>query len=438
MKKTNNILKGASVLLIAAVMILSTVAVTADTSEQKEIKDYVEVDIKTTGSSNDPLITKGVFYDSFEGYPDFVVDDFPPWTTYDGDLGATYGMVDVDWPNAYYTGAFMIFNPSQTTPPIDGNHPALTGDKYASCWDTVVDFAPNDDWLFSPQLTMEEDGVLTFYGRSLTDQYGLEEIEYGISTTDTDPSSFTIVSGPVIDVPVTWTEYTYDLSAYTGQDIYVGIHVVSYDRFAFFLDDFEVTGVAIGDPDLDCDGSLTWAEVAPGATVTGDFTVSNIGDPLALLDWEIESHPDWGEWTFTPESGSVSGSATVDVEVVAPEDPETEFTGEVKIVNSDDASDFCIIDVALATPDVALATPVSVLSCANAMTYINTQTNNHAPVQMMDWLHYDDGVNAGGIGLTSGGTFQYGIRLTPTELAPYDGDNLTTVKFYHSGGQHSG
>ena len=80
MKNTNQILKGASVLLIAAVMILSTVAVTANTNEQKEMKDYVPVDIKTTGSSSDPLIINGVFSDSFEGYPDFVVDDFLPFS----------------------------------------------------------------------------------------------------------------------------------------------------------------------------------------------------------------------------------------------------------------------------------------------------------------------------------------------------------------------
>ena len=44
------------------------------------------------------------------------------------------------------------------------------------------------------------------------------------------------------------------------------------------------------------------------------------------------------------------GALTVDVEVVAPEDPETEFTGEVKVVNSFDPDDFCTIDVSLATP----------------------------------------------------------------------------------------
>ena len=105
-------------------------------------------------------------------------------------------------------------------------------------------------------------------------------------------------------------------------------------------------------PDLDCDGSLSWIDVKPGATVEGSFTVENIGDPNSLLDWEIESYPDWGTWTFDPESGVLADgdSITVEVEVVAPDDPETEFEGEIKVVNSEDPDDFCIIQASLVTP----------------------------------------------------------------------------------------
>ena len=40
----------------------------------------------------------------------------------------------------------------------------------------------------------------------------------------------------------------------------------------------------------------------------------------------------------------------VQVEIVAPDEPEAEFTGEVKIVDSEDPSDYCIISVLLVTP----------------------------------------------------------------------------------------
>ncbi|MEE9440636.1 MAG: hypothetical protein V3V27_01765, partial [Candidatus Thermoplasmatota archaeon] len=120
---------------------------------------------------------------------------------------------------------------------------------------------------------------------------------------------------------------------------------------------FQLTGTSGGQPevpDLDCDGSLSWTEVTPEETVTGTFTVENIGDPLSLLDWEIESYPDWGTFTFDPDGGldltPEAGAVTVTVDVVAPEDPETEFEGEIVLVNSEDPDDICVIDVVLATP----------------------------------------------------------------------------------------
>jgi len=108
------------------------------------------------------------------------------------------------------------------------------------------------------------------------------------------------------------------------------------------------------EPDLDCDGSLSWTDVPPGSTVEGSFEVSNIGENGSELDWEVTEWPNWGNWTFTPPSGTgltpEDDPVTVEVEVIAPDDSNTEFTGEVKIVNSDNPSDYCTIPVYLKTP----------------------------------------------------------------------------------------
>jgi hypothetical protein len=104
-------------------------------------------------------------------------------------------------------------------------------------------------------------------------------------------------------------------------------------------------------PDLDCDGVLNWEDLECGEVVTGEFTVENVGDPGTTLDWEIESYPEWGIWVFTPESGTSltpeDGPYTVQVQVTAPTQYKGEFTGEVKIVNVDDSSDFCTIDATM-------------------------------------------------------------------------------------------
>jgi hypothetical protein len=47
------------------------------------------------------------------------------------------------------------------------------------------------------------------------------------------------------------------------------------------------------------------------------------------------------------------------------------------------------------------------------------------------WLGFDDGTAVNSLGLTAGGTFEYAIRLTPDELAAYDGYGITSVKRHH-------
>jgi len=104
------------------------------------------------------------------------------------------------------------------------------------------------------------------------------------------------------------------------------------------------------EPDLECTGNLVWQEVKAGSTVYGEFTVSNIG--TGLLNWEVDTKPEWGTWTFNPENGELSGSDSVIVNVtlVAPQKKKSEFTGTIKIINSDDPTDFCEIDASLTTP----------------------------------------------------------------------------------------
>jgi len=107
-----------------------------------------------------------------------------------------------------------------------------------------------------------------------------------------------------------------------------------------------------GKGDLQCSGTLRWSKIDPGETVTSDLTIENIGGPDSKLNWEIESYPEWGTWSFKPSSGENLGTEKVQnvkVTVTAP-DEKDKFTGEVKIVNTDDSSDSCTISVSLSTP----------------------------------------------------------------------------------------
>jgi hypothetical protein len=121
-----------------------------------------------------------------------------------------------------------------------------------------------------------------------------------------------------------------------------------------YYDDFSLEGGPGEGPDLECEGELRWEDVGPGSALEGSFKVRNIGGSGSELDWNITHEPSWGEWIFTPSSGDdltpEEGNFTVEVDAIAPPDPDTEFNGKVRVENREDPDDFCEIPVYIRTP----------------------------------------------------------------------------------------
>jgi len=311
--KKRNILKGAAVLLIAVVMVLSTVTVTANTIKTSPV---------STG--RDTILD--------EGFEDGVMPPSGGWYTDELNLVTPWTLVDaVTYPDYVHTG------------------------DYAG-WINYDTPNPSDNWLISPDLDLTGyDAVtLVFWAQSTTD-WPTATMELHIRGDGIDDILWDMILDEVWPTDFIYREMTFDLSSYIDQVINISWRYVGIDGNSFGLDDITVTtgGGQPEVPDLDCDGTLSWTEVTPGETVTGTFTVENVGDEGSLLDWEIESYPDWGTFTFDPDGGTslpMGAPVTVYVEVVAPDDPEEEFEGEIVLVNSDDPADTSIIDVALATP----------------------------------------------------------------------------------------
>ncbi len=190
-----------------------------------------------------PGFVPEAFADSFEEYTDFSLN-FDPWVCVDVDGNGTYGMQNVTWPNAGSAQAFMIFNPTATTPPITSLE-AQDGVKMAACFASSP--APNNDWLISPPIAPQPGDYINFWARSYTANYGLERFKVGISQGGTEPADFSIITtGNYIQAPVTWTLYSYDMSAYVGQQIRFGIQCVSHDAFILLVDDVTVGPVPTG------------------------------------------------------------------------------------------------------------------------------------------------------------------------------------------------
>ncbi len=177
-------------------------------------------------------------WDDFEMYADFTLD-LNPWILNDVDGATTYGFTGIAFPNSGAAMAFIAFNSLATDPPMDENL-AYSGDKFAACFAATT--PPNNDWMITPMLMIDEGDVFSFMAKTYTDEYGLERFKVAVSTTGTNPEDFTVISeGEYEEAPAdAYGMFEYDLSAYAGQEIHIAINCVSNDAFIFMVDDVYV------------------------------------------------------------------------------------------------------------------------------------------------------------------------------------------------------
>ncbi|MBN2829032.1 MAG: choice-of-anchor J domain-containing protein, partial [Candidatus Cloacimonetes bacterium] len=177
--------------------------------------------------------------ENFENYENFTTD-FVPWTTIDTDMQNTYGFTNgINYPNEHSPMSFIVFNPAATTPPVSYAD-AYRGAKYAACF--AADTGTNEDWLITPQIELgANSSLLSFWARSYTTQYGFEQLRVCLSTEGNEPDDFTQIGGTEpIYVPLAWTCYTFDLSEYAEQQIYLAFLCCSAQTFFLMLDDIVV------------------------------------------------------------------------------------------------------------------------------------------------------------------------------------------------------
>jgi hypothetical protein len=180
-----------------------------------------------------------IISDSFEEYNDFS-SSFGGWITIDGDGENTYGLGNVvAFPGIREPMSFIVFNPYETVPPYP-IIPAYSGDKYIACF--AADSGENDDWIISPQIQLtDRSSNITFWARSFSTQFGLEELEVAVSYGGTNPEDFSIISGnEPIQIPTEWTRYRFVLNHFYDHTVRLALHSVSNQTIALFVDEIKV------------------------------------------------------------------------------------------------------------------------------------------------------------------------------------------------------
>lgn len=191
-------------------------------------------------SWNSPEATDGYFED-FEGHDNFAINSPGTigWSYIDGDNKNTYSWQQCTFQNQGQKMAFIIMNPKETVPSVDG-HPyfyPISGDKMLVCMGSVD--AVNNDWIISPELSFDEDFRFSFYARSYrSENIPLERIRVGYSTNGKTQSSFKMVTpSPYLELPAEWKLYEYIIPR---EAKYVCINCVSDDAFMLLIDDIMI------------------------------------------------------------------------------------------------------------------------------------------------------------------------------------------------------
>ena len=206
------------------------------------------------------FLAKAQIIEDFESYTAFTVDPAGIWTYYDGDSASTFGINGCTFTNANYVGSCIVFNPSQTSPSCESNHPAHSGSQYLVMFNavpsTIVHGSTTNDWLISPAISSTTGNILTLYAREITTNYGAETMNILYSTTGNNPEDFTLLQTEAVN-STSWTSYSYNIPA---NATYIAINCTSYDIFGLCIDDISITPVP-GDPSIASVSSLNLGNV---------------------------------------------------------------------------------------------------------------------------------------------------------------------------------
>ena len=97
----------------------------------------------------------------------------------------------------------------------------------------------HDDYLITPQFQVQS-GVsdqLTIEARNQSTFYP-ESFDVLVSTTGTAPADFSNALATGVVPPTSNQAYTYDLSAYAGQNVYVAFYSSTTDQYILWMDNF--------------------------------------------------------------------------------------------------------------------------------------------------------------------------------------------------------
>ena len=157
---------------------------------------------------------------------------------------------------------------------VQNNFPAYprSGSKFARI---AYSATAHNDFLITPPFTVTANvsDIISFWARNYSTTY-IDRFNVLVSTSGNQETDFTEVLATNVGPSTTYTEYTYDLSAYVGQTIYFAIQAISTDQYYLFIDDLMTSGVPL------CDAPV-------------NLTASDVSEIDAILSWDAGTATEW-------------------------------------------------------------------------------------------------------------------------------------------------
>jgi hypothetical protein len=222
-------------------------------------------------------------------------------------------------------------------------------------------------WLISPKLDLSSnDDFIVNYALWYTNDFGHDPDNdyFKVYVSEDNGANWVLAETVGPESSAGWKEHSFAVCDFINPSNRVRFRFEASD-----LNDISVVEAGIDSflifilecdnppmPDLCCNGDLNWKNIKSGETASGSFEVENCGDPDTLLSWHIQTPTSWGTWSFTPDHGNdlrpEDGPVTVNVEVTAPSEPNTEYIEKIIVYNPEDSIDSCEVNVVLKTPRI--------------------------------------------------------------------------------------
>ena len=400
----------------------------------------------------------------FESVEAWSVDNFAPFTAYDGDGASTYGVTNATFPNQQYTGSVITMDNDNE---MGANWAAHSGTKFG-CF-MAANGSANNDFFITPEVTITDGSTFSFWARSVTDQYGLERMKVGVYSGNGAFSGYLAGSDvDYVEVPTSWTKYSYDLSAYVGQTIQLAINCVSNDAFALFIDEVSVniptttwsgstTGLTTTSYELDgltpetnyivqiqsvySDGESKWSSInfttIEDVPTPSALAVSDVAAKTAVLSWTENGTASAWEICLNDDETNLVAADSNPFTLTALT-PETEYTAKVRAVNGEKRSNWSVAasfktDVEFHAPSDLAVDNITINSAEVSWTVDAVAATassfelQHAEATST-WNYYDNGTFQGCIG--AGGAFYWGVMFP---AGSYEGNKLLNVSIYDYG-----